>query len=179
MISMLIKWFIFGLLSLPMKLITTILAPIAVIFSFYTKDQNLPRCFYWMQTHDAHLDEGLKPFYFGPATSKFDLYKKRVKWVMRNTAYAFSASYMGIINHKTKVLYHKNNYTHQDGGWEFLLVENSFKQLAFMFRCRYKSPFSTSKQRRKIQFYSGWELQRTEEPTFMCAGNSIQLWTKW
>ena len=174
MISMIIKYILYSPITWIAKILTVLLSPLVVILSFYTKDGNLPRSLYWMQTHDAHLDEGQKPFYFGEATSKFDKYKKRVKWLVRNSAYSFQAVQLGFVNADNKIIYHKGEYSNDDGGWDITLVENKFKQLAFLIRLRKPSWFGKD---RKFQLFLGWELQR-EEVTAKYT-DSIQLWTKW
>lgn len=83
------KWFLFLLISIPIKVLSLILAPLLPLFA--TKEGHLPRWLCWFDTPDNTID-GDAGFI---KTHPISCYWSRVIWLFRNSAYGFSYSILG------------------------------------------------------------------------------------
>ena len=147
MILAVLRYLVGVALYLPLRVLAIPLAPLVAITSFYTRDGNLPGWLYWMQTQDAPLDE-YKKYY----TTK-NVWWGRTLWIWRNPCQSFQAAQLGFIRTKNESKVETIRPT-----WEWIVVENRYKQKAFLLWFRFPT-FPG----RYGQVWIGWELQRQEE----------------
>ncbi|MCX2696406.1 DUF7338 family protein [Ochrobactrum chromiisoli] len=89
-----LKWVIFGLLLLGLKVFAVILSPALALWSVLAGRTILPYPFSLFHTHDDDLDGGQHQLGW-PQVSSFKLWWQRTKWIARNPAYGFAAHVLG------------------------------------------------------------------------------------
>jgi hypothetical protein len=118
-------------LAIAWKLICYVFNPLVVLFA--DDDGNLPRWLYWFQTHDSSLDQPEE--WVAKHWNKWFLYRendklyclkrylRRVKWLYRNTGYAFRYNILGYdVNKNDWIIVHDDeNISDVAGvtGWHF------------------------------------------------------------
>ena len=92
------KWFLMLILNQVTNLIAMPLTPIVVLFA--SEDGWLPNWLWYFQTTDNHLegDSGWQSENapYRPATTKFQKYWNRVRWLWRNRLYGFSEAVLSV-----------------------------------------------------------------------------------
>lgn len=164
---MIIRYCLYGFLSVLATICTWVLSPVLSALSFTTKDGNLPRWCYYFQTHDAPLSEGWEGGYYSLkkedgswklGSEKAAQWLVKMQWLIRNPAYGFAHHLFGY--HKSEI---KTLVLKESKNWRFIVVENnrsnSWLKLGFSF----KGQFVYTKTK-YVRVYLGWKISRTQDP---------------
>lgn len=90
-----IKWFLLGLLSVPMAVFAK---AICWILPFFVEEETkrLPVSLDWFMTPDTDADGDLAHWKRHPGTDWWSTYKRRTAWFWRNSAYGFDRQVLGV-----------------------------------------------------------------------------------
>nr|CAI3971113.1 hypothetical protein ORM20_00064 [Ochrobactrum phage ORM_20] len=138
---LLVKWALYGVALLLLKLLSIFLSPALAGLSMLIGKNVLPYPLNLFHTHDDTLDGGQSQLGW-PDVSGVKLWWQRTKWIARNPAYGFSAYVLGFKNEGVKVLYEKGEWVDDwnDGKLHYhaYVYEDSSGRKFFGFRNRYK-----------------------------------------
>lgn len=150
------------------KVLVYITAPLLALFVTTRNGREyLVKPIYWLQTHDAPLDEYYYGGYYkGKWTERFksNKYLMRICWLWRNPAYGV-AHKLGYDQRGMKLAKHRDEVVLRDTGqpnFSYFTATNSKKQRGFMYFAQL--PYS---KHRCVELYFGYKLLR-KDPDKRC-----------